>query len=42
MVQGSIVGSCTAGNMIRTAVVFNSDLQPLAKAPEYSKHNEGK
>ena len=42
MVQGSIDGFCTAGNMIRAAVVFNSDLQPLAKTSEYSKHNEGK
>lgn len=42
MVQGSIDGLCTAGNVIRTALFFNFDLQPLEKNSEYSKHKEQK
>lgn len=42
MVQGSIDGLCTAGNVIRTALFFNFDLQPLEKTSEYSKHKEQK
>ena len=42
MVQGSIDGLCTAGNVIPTALFFNFDLQPLVKTSEYSKHKEQK
>lgn len=42
MVQGSIDGLCTAGNVIRTALFFNFDLQPLERTSEYSKHKEQK
>ena len=35
-VRGSIGGLCTAGNVIRTALFLDFDLQTLEKATEYS------
>ena len=36
MARGLIDGLCTAGNVIRTALFFNFDLQTLEKSVNYS------